>query len=74
MIKRTYWNMEELDENSWRVKVIGGWIVYSQITSNKGHVGLTSTFVQDRDHEWQVLPPKPADITPIHSTVPECLL
>ena len=73
MIKRTEWKKESLDENSWRVKAPGGWIVYSQISSNKGNVAITSCFAPDPYHEWQIIPPELYE-APVKVKIPECLL
>lgn len=55
MRKKIEWEREPLDEYSWRVKVIGGWLVYTLVTSNKGGASIHSTFVADRDHEWIIV-------------------
>ena len=73
MIKRTYWEPEVLDEHSWRLKVIGGWVVYTESVSNKGHVALTSVYVPDRDHEWQIIS-RPPEFSVVSNEVPQCLL
>ena len=43
------------DKNSlhYRRKVFGGWIVTIMVFVN-GNLSLTSTFVPDRDHEWEI--------------------
>ncbi len=48
------WEKEPIDEWSWRVKVMGGWIVYTEHTSGKGHIALTSQFIKDTYHEWSI--------------------
>ena len=58
MRKNIPWDAESLDDNTWRCAVIGGWIVYGVITSSEGHVGITSTFVKDIDHEWKIKKPE----------------
>ena len=74
MIKRTEWKMELLDDYNWRIQVIGGWIVYSQSNSNKGHVALTSVFVADPHHQWVIIKSKYVDLTRVKPAIPECLL
>lgn len=51
MRKQIEWQWEQLDEVSWRSKVIGGWLLL--------HMSGTESmvFVSDKDHEWIVLPP-----------------
>lgn len=52
MRRKFYWESEKLNENSQRIKVIGGWIV---IVENKKLNAITSTFVPDRDHDWVII-------------------
>jgi len=51
------WEEEYLDNYSWRVAVIGGWIVYTRIENPIGGHALTSCFISDRDHEWIIKKP-----------------
>lgn len=51
------WKWEPLDDNTARAKVIGGWLIQSFITSNKGNVGNAMVFLADRDHTWVIRPP-----------------
>jgi hypothetical protein len=52
------WEVENLDEYSWRVAVIGGWIVYSAVESAIGGSAITSVFVKDQDHLWVIRKPE----------------
>jgi|GEM_PF-1902837 hypothetical protein len=52
MRKKLPWQPEELDTETMRVKVIGGWLV---CIANE--CGLTSTFIADPNHEWTIKPP-----------------
>lgn len=53
MRKKIEWKREHLEDNTWRVMVIGGWIVYC-LEKGKNNISLASTYVPDRDHEWSV--------------------
>ena len=55
MRKQFDWKWEELDEYTFRAKVIGGWLVHCACSKNKSE---SLVFVADRDHEWHILPPK----------------
>jgi len=57
MRKNIPWERESLDDYTWRVAVVGGWIVYQIIYAELG-CGLTSTFIADRDHEWKIKKPE----------------
>lgn len=64
MRKKIEWLWEELDKNTRRVKVIGGWIVHhdKHALAQKGkenHIlcSESMTFVSDRDHEWAIVEP-----------------
>jgi len=73
MIKKMQWNWERLDANTYRAKVIGGWIVLHCGGANSCSDTLSSAelkklplsesmvFMPDRDHEWTIVTPK-ADI------------
>ena len=53
MRKTIPWEIEYLDDFSWRFAVIGGWIVYCG-----NDTSITSTFVKDSDHEWKIKKPE----------------
>jgi len=38
--------------SSWRVKVIGGWIVTQEAITNKGGISVSNIFIADKRHEW----------------------
>lgn len=64
MRKKIEWLWEQLDEATWRSKVIGGWLVLHVKTfafvGGKGNAMSQSEsmqFVADRDHEWHILLP-----------------
>lgn len=40
--------------NTFRAKVVGGWIVQSYQRTPKESAGLTSVFIPDLTHEWRV--------------------
>lgn len=52
------WIPEVIDERSWRVKVLGGWIVGFIVTGSKGNPSITSQFIPDRNHQWIILKPE----------------
>lgn len=67
MRKRIEWEWEKLDTNTFRAKVIGGWIIRciggflrNEVVSVKEAKNLSMsesmTFIPDRDHEWHILP------------------
>ena len=51
MRKKFHFEWEELDEETERAKVIGGWIVFHNFSD-----GESMVFVADIDHEWQIIP------------------
>jgi hypothetical protein len=57
MRTRIEWEWERLDANTSRAKVIGGWMVRSEWATNKSGVALSSMFVADKDHCWNILQP-----------------
>jgi hypothetical protein len=60
MPKKIVWKWQELDNDTSRAQVIGGWIIKVRmfIEGKRGVVMSESmTFVPDRDHEWQPIPP-----------------
>lgn len=74
MIKRTEWKYEQLDENSWRVKVFSGWIVYTKIMGSKYPITMTGVYVNDIYHEWAIIPPDSQELPQNKPQIPECLL
>lgn len=54
MIKKMEWNWEKLDENTYRAKAMGGWII--KCIEGKS---IACTFVVDRDLEWHIIQPRP---------------
>jgi len=63
MRKKIEWQWESLDEATWRVKVIGGWLVLHvktfAIAGKDKMISQSESmqFVADRDHEWHIIPP-----------------
>jgi hypothetical protein len=55
MRKKIEWLWERLDKDTYRAKVIGGWIVKSGWTPEEREVDLSMIFVPDRDHEWVIV-------------------
>ena len=45
---------EELKDFCYRSKVIGGWIVTTACKNYDDIVGITSVFVPDKNHEWEI--------------------
>jgi len=41
---------EQIEKNTGRAKVIGGWIVLMLYAKN-----ITSVFIADKDHEWNIM-------------------
>jgi hypothetical protein len=68
MRKKIEWEWEKLDDSTWRVKVIGGWLVLhvNQIIvtdAKKREIEQRESmvFISDRDHEWTVVAPRALD-------------
>ena len=59
MRKKFVWEWEQLDENTRRAKVIGGWIVHTILVGTKT-ASDSLVFIADRDHEWHIIKPQPA--------------
>jgi hypothetical protein len=64
MRKKIEWSWEQIDEGTWRAKVIGGWLVLHvktfAINGSKNYNMAQSeslAFVADRDHEWTIVAP-----------------
>lgn len=53
MSKKIVWEWEEIDANTSRVKVMGGWIV----KSTQGKSAVTTMFLHDTDWQWQPIAP-----------------
>ena len=45
---------EEIAQDTWRLKVFGGWIVSRTIENHNG-VTTALCFVPDANHEWEVM-------------------
>jgi len=54
MRKRIDWNWEVLDEQTKRVKVIGGWLI---VHTNEKLKCESMVHLPDRDHEYEIMPP-----------------
>jgi len=64
MRTRLSWEWEQLDPNTRRAKVFGGWILHAYTcapnTSDSNRVKCiseTMTFVPDNNHQWHILQP-----------------
>jgi hypothetical protein len=60
MRKAFEWKWEQLDVNSARAKVVGGWIVMIICLSYDGKKtgqSSSSVFIEDPHHEWAILQP-----------------
>lgn len=71
-MKKILWEPEKLDQLSWRAKVLGGWMVVTEIVSEKGHVSNTSIYVQDQHHKWEIGQRQPNPL-PSVSDIPDVL-
>ena len=58
MRKKIEWVWEVLDEFTKRAKVIGGWVIIYGSHTNTGAISNAMIFVADRDHVWEIAPPK----------------
>lgn len=56
MAKKLVWKWEELDCHTKRAKVVGGWLIHALVDDGK-KMTSAMVFIQDRDHEWLILPP-----------------
>ena len=63
MRRKIEWKWEKLDEATYRIKVIGGWLVLhtNSIAITDGKNKSTSQsesmqFISDKDHEWTIAP------------------
>jgi hypothetical protein len=64
MRKKIEWQWEQLDEATWRAKVMGGWVLLHVKTfsvrggkNNSDSQSESMQFIADRDHEWTIVPP-----------------
>lgn len=59
MRKKIEWSWEKLDENTYRAKVIGGWMVMHVTVDRKKMASFSESlaFIPDRDHEWTIVLP-----------------
>lgn len=58
MRKKIEWKWEKLDETTYRVKVIGGWLIgfYPNVEKSNKNYSITNViFILDRDHEWEIM-------------------
>jgi hypothetical protein len=56
MVKKIEWKPEKLDDNTYRVKVMGGWMVTTIVNSTKGvGIGVNCIFISDQHWEWYIL-------------------
>lgn len=70
MIRKVPHETDVLDEAMMRTKVYGGWMVTQCIIGEKGVKCMSSIFVPDGEHQWQIVRPTiEAEVpvkTPIH--------
>lgn len=60
MRKKIEWKWEKLDDNAYRIKVFGGWLIgYYDLCRDGGKSSFSriipSVFIGDKDHEWHVV-------------------
>ena len=58
MRKKFKWQWENLDANTWRAKVVGGWLFLREVSTGKD-ITSSMVFVSDRDHEMMICPDAP---------------
>lgn len=71
-MKKVRWEWETIDQNTKRVKVVGGWLVIYQEISVKGHSTMTSQFIADSSFEWHIIHPVP-EVIPVKEEMPNLL-
>ena len=68
MIKNLEWEWEQLDENTHRAKVFGGWIVkhfsYVMKGENVTYCAESMVFVSNVNHDWVIKKPTPLSEMP----------
>jgi hypothetical protein len=70
MVKKMPWEWEVLDNDTYRAKVIGGWLVAKILKGRKSEdIGQTMVFVNDQDHMWVIL--KPKEVEPVKPSIAE---
>lgn len=57
-MQKIEWGYEKLDENNSRAKVIGGWIVTCMYANSKVGACMSSVFIHDSGHQWNIAKPK----------------
>lgn len=57
MRKKIGWNWEKIDEHTFRVRVMDGWLVRYDFEHGKGAVSSSMEFVRDSDHGWIITEP-----------------
>lgn len=78
MRKKIEWKWEQIDEATWRAKVIGGWVLLHvktftlTLTGGKKEPLCSQSesmqFIADRDHEWHILEMR-SELVPIRNNL-----
>lgn len=55
-MKKIVWAWEQIDENNKRVKVNGGWLIQTMLTT-KNSCAVNTMFLADQDWQWQPIEP-----------------
>lgn len=71
-MKKTYWELEKLDERCSRVKVAGGWVVIIEENDGKKVTAISTVFLPDQHHRWEVVQRSPEQL-PQASDIPDAL-
>jgi|HubBroStandDraft_5_1064220.scaffolds.fasta_scaffold20468_3 hypothetical protein len=56
MAKKIVWNWEQIDESTKRVKVMGGWLIHTTVTT-KNSCATNTIYLHDQDWQWQPVEP-----------------
>lgn len=57
MNKKIVWEWEVIDQNTKRVKVVGGWLLIHQTLNGNKAVSESSVFITDQHWEWKPIEP-----------------
>lgn len=71
MAHKIVWNPEFIDNETSRVRVIGGWLVRTIVKGDKGHIAVATSFLSDHAHQWNPISPLKEESPPAKSTVSE---
>jgi hypothetical protein len=77
MRKKLEWEWQQLDGNTYRAKVLKGWLVLHtnsiSVAGNKkteSAISESMQFISDIDHEWMILPPRQEEVKVQEHEVP----